>query len=230
LAVLIGLGAWRIFGRQDQAPTPPSSSGNDARNPVVATKPLTIRLHVFRLSQDGKNYQPYELGEDKGAYRVRLKEKVELKADLSDPAYAYMLAFNPTKKPEDLVEFVPKSEENQPPEKKVHWDPKTWLTLDDGEGLQAFAVVASRQPLPAYSQWRQRQPACPWAWAPAKSGVVLRSVGQLPLDEAFGVGVARTKQEPAGDIAAIEALVRWLKGLESVEAITVMSFAVDAPE
>jgi hypothetical protein len=158
-----------------------------------------------------------------------LNDKVEVKAEFPEPVYAYMLELNPTKKPQDLVQFLPAGEENSPPEKKSRFDP-LWITLDDGEGLQAFAVVASRRPLPAYGEWRRRLPACPWRWAPAKSGIVLCSDGRLPPDEVVGDGAARGKQEPAGDIAAIDALVRWLKGLEGVEAVAVMGFAVDAPK
>jgi serine/threonine protein kinase len=224
---LLGLAGWAWFGRAGLPTAAPSPPGDPHRGtPGVAAKPLTIHLHVWRLAQQGFNIKPCELGGRGGAFRVRLNEQVEPKAEFSEPVYAYMLAFNPAEKATDLEQFIPGGEEHAPPQKDAKLDPKKWITLNDGEGLQAFAVVASRQPLPPYAQWRKERPALPWQKTRAMSGVVLRSDGQI-TDEFFGAGVSRAKQDPAGDRVAIERLAAWLKSLKDVEAVSVIGFAVD---
>jgi hypothetical protein len=93
--------------------------------------------------------------------------------------------------------------------------------------LQAFAVVASRRPLPPYAEWVQGRSASPWRRTPARSGVVLRSDGRGPVVELFGKDVDRGPQEPAGGRTAVEHLAGWLLQQKDVEAVAVLGFAVD---
>jgi hypothetical protein len=190
---------------------------------------LTIRLHVQRLSRDGFNFQAHELGEE--VFRARLNERAIPAAEFSEPAYAYLIAFNPAEKAADLEQLIPKKSGQSPPalNEDRQLNPKLQIPLTDGEGLQAFAVVASRRPLPPYAEWRQRQPPLPWKRTPAKSGVVLRNDGKGTY-EIFGTGVRRGPEEPVADVEAIDALAAWLKTSPDVEAVAVMGFAVDPPE
>ncbi len=120
-------------------------------------------------------------------------------------------------------QFVPQKEANLPPKKRDKITMR--LRLDDGVGLQAIAVVASRQPLPAYSQWREERPWVPWMWTPA-SGVVWRSDGG-PVVGLVDPGMARATEENASDKALIGALAGALKGMPGVEAVAVVGFAVE---
>jgi serine/threonine protein kinase len=230
LAGLLGLIAWTLFKQGGPQPTEQPLSEAAARQvPAAPLQPLTIRLRVLRLSPDGGNYHPSEIGES--TFRTRLNERTEPRVEFSEPAYAYLLAFNPAspEKAADLEQFIPRKDKGRPPDRVSRLDPKKWIPLTDGEGLQAFAVLASRQPLPPYAEWRKRQPALPWQRTKAKSGVVLRSDGDFTR-EIFGEGIVRGPEEPAGDRVAIEALANWLKGLEKVEAVAVIGFAVDSAE
>jgi serine/threonine protein kinase len=221
-ALLVGLGNWFFGGSIAGFLTDKGGAGTRT---VPPARPLTIRLRVDRLSPQGFNFRPDELGET--VYRVRFKEKVEPRAELSEPAYAYLLAFNPAERKEDQEQLVPEEAAQQRPERVKVLHPGKWLTLNDGEGLQAFAVVASRRPLPSYAEWLQARSASPWQRTRAKSDVVLRSDGRGPVEEVFGEGVQRATQEPAGDRTAIERLAGWLREQQEVEAVAVLGFAVD---
>jgi hypothetical protein len=222
LAGALGVGIWGWPGRPPSVSPDPTTRSTvpppETKAPEV--KPLTVRrLRVTRIDPDGNTW---ELGEK--TYRVFLNERVEVEAELSEPAYTYLIAFNPADKPESQEQYVPKSEAERPPEKRDRLDPDTRLTMDDGVGLQAFAVVASRQPLPAYTQWLQRRPPLPWERIREPSKAVWVSDGEgirRRLD-----GLDRATEEPSPDKALVRKLGRALKGIPGIEAVSVVGFAV----
>jgi hypothetical protein len=209
---------------------PPPSSDSSALASVPegilpVAKPLAVRLRVIRLVPEGGDLRLVGvLGET--TYRARRDDRVEVEALLSEPAYAYLIAFNPTDRLEDREQLVPQSEAEQQPPKRVRLSPDRRLRLDDGEGLQAFAVVASRQPLPAYSKWRERRPSLTWGRVPATPGVVWRSDGDR-VDGEYDSGFVRATEEAIGGKAVISRLVKALKRMPGVEAVAVVGFAVD---
>jgi serine/threonine protein kinase len=233
LAGLLGLAAWTLSKPRSPEPTERSLHEEEKRGvPAKLPKPLTIRLQVTRLSPaEGGNYSAHQIGLLGGTFRAHLNDKAEPKAELSEDAYAFMMAFNPASedKAEKLEQFIPEGEAGSPPKRARTLNPMRVIPLNDGVGLQAFAVVASRQPLPPYSEWRKRRSSSPWKQTWAKTGVVLRSDGKF-THEIFGEGVVRGPEEAAADRIAFEGLVEWLKGLEKVEAVAVLGFAVDPPK
>jgi hypothetical protein len=270
LAVLLGL-AGLLAWHYRPAPAPLDTEKEGTAEKVQAGA-LKIDLRVTRLAADGPNLQRRgELGKE--TYRVSFNDRVELEATLSEPAYAYLIAFNPTgptnqerallaadlwsagmqghgrhalaggpapylwelaevvrtapmDRPQDQEQFVPGNEADLPPEKCRRINPESRLRLDDGVGLQAFAVVASRQPLPAYAQWRKERPRLPWERMPATSGVVWQSDGG-PVLGVYDPGMQRATEEKLNDKALIGMLARRLKRMPGVEAVSVMGFAVD---
>ncbi len=218
LAALLGLGAWAWWDR-----TPPDSS-TPAVLPPPKDKPLSVHLQVFRTEQEGFNRRQIgELG--RSTFRVRLNEGVEVEATLSEPAYAYLIAFNPATRPDDQEQHVRRDEGTRPPEKRRAIDRRA-LELDDGEGLQAFAVVASRQPLPAYEVWRKTRPPLGWQRTPALSGVVWRADGDS-VDGTYEDGVDRAREARSPAKTVIRELARRLKETPGIEAVEVVGFAVD---
>jgi serine/threonine protein kinase len=221
---LLLLGLWSIFGRTRPAATNPSKAP-EAMAPGAT--PLTIHLRVIRYTpEDFKLRLSGELGE--AAYRVRLKDRVSVEADFSEPAHAYLIALNPTGLPEDKEQLVPKSGADQPPEKCDRLIPDKRLILDDGEGLQVFAVVASRQPLPAYAEWVKQRPPLEWGLTPATSGVVHRSDGET-IQSVYQPGFVRAKEEE-DDREVVRRLAKKLKSMPGVEAVALIGFAVDRQE
>jgi hypothetical protein len=222
---LVGLGLWAWLDHRvsPSSGSPADAAANGAGMNEPLGQPLAIRLRVFRFSEEGFNLEPLgELGET--IYRVRLKERVGVEAVLSEPAYTYLIAFNPAPKPEARQQLVPRGEADRPPEKRDELDRRI-LRLNDGEGLQAFAVLASRQPLPAYADWQKQHPV-PWERTPATSGVVWRAAAGS-VEGFYEDGFDRATEEAKGDKAVIRELARRLRAIPGVEAVAVMGFAVD---
>jgi serine/threonine protein kinase len=227
LGGLVGLGGLTLSRRPRTAPpeTAPTPRVNPSPDVANAVKPLKARLKVHRLSFDGFNLQRVgELGE--ATYRARLNDRVTVEVVLSEPAYAYVIAFNPTDKTDGREQLVPETEANRPPKKQDHLSPDTRLIMNDGEGLQVFAVVASRQPLPSYAEWRERRPPLPWQRTRATSGVVWRDDGEGVYPQ-VEPGLVRATEEVESDKAVVGDLARKLKAMPGVEAVDVVGFAVD---
>jgi hypothetical protein len=268
LAVLLVWGLWK--GR-DQ---PPATSGvaDAGRIPAPApqAKPLTIHLRVIRDEPMARgNFQ--RLGElGKATYRVRRDDRVQVEADLSEPAYAYLIAFNPTNDPRSTRAYrptwavdtwslaahlacrhpaagsparyllgvaeavlradpgtaehlVPKSAAEAQPQPEQHL--ARTIRLNDGVGLQVLAVVASRQPLPCYTQWRQHRPPLDWTQTPATSGLVWLTDG-TKLRWVQGPADVRADDE-TDDKTAVRALAEALRRMPGIEAVSAVGFAVD---
>jgi hypothetical protein len=191
-----------------------------------AAKPLKIQLQVHRLSEDGFNPRPLgELGET--TYRVRFEERVAVEATLSEPAYAYLIAFNPTEKTADQVQLIPTSEAAEKPRKRDQLGGVV-LRLNDGEGLQAFALVASGQPLPAFSEWRKRHRLL-WKRTGVTRGAVWRSSGGR-VEGSFDDESVRAQEEGASDKKVIGDLARQLSDISYFKAVEVIGFAVERVE
>jgi hypothetical protein len=224
LAGLVGLGsrAWRNR-TPASASVVPVLPDHPPDQPAVA-KPLTVRLRVHRLEREGYNFRLVgELGET--TYRARFRDRVRVEATLSEPAYAYLIAFNPADRPEDREQLVPQGDADRRPDKRDRLEPDTQLSLNDGEGLQVFAVVASRQPLPSYAAWRQRRPLLPWRRTPATSGVVWLGDGKEVQGRYDDTGIRA--EEEKSDKEAVRDLARALQEMPGVEAVAVVGFAVD---
>jgi serine/threonine protein kinase len=214
LAGLLGLGGWAWLSRSPR--------------PTAEPKPLSIRLQIFRRSADGDQGRPLgELGES--TYRVRFDERVVVEAALSEPAYAYLIAFNPAPndKPQDQEQPFPQSEADRPPEKRDRVAPPRTLRLNDGEGLEVFTVVASRQPLPAYTAWQKERPRLKWQQRPAPSGIVWRADGVSSVQEFYDPVHLMGPEGGEDTRTIIDELARQLKGMPGVEAVAVVGFAVD---
>ena len=155
-----------------------------------------------------------------------------VQAELSEPAYSYLIAF----RPDGTDELCDPEDEDTPParEQKPQYPPPTErdvrYRLSEGTGLYAFVLVVSREPLPSYREWKKR--VGPMAWAarlPCEPGVVWRDEGQglEPLLADDGAGTrgkgarAREPGEPAAKLAS------WLRGLPGVDAVTLEAFPVE---
>src|SRR5262249_13627591 len=106
---------------------------------------------------------------------AKVGDSVTLVVDLSEPAYFYVLEFNFDGKyrliwPVD--ENGKSSEAVKPPRQmSLRWPQSDTrrLYLNDNEmgGLQAYAVVASKGPLPSFAEYRQRLGGLGWRVLPA---------------------------------------------------------------
>jgi hypothetical protein len=239
-------------------------SGTDIPVRAPAPPALTIRtFRVFRYQDLGDNHQwRGELGDK--TFQTRLKDLVQLEAELTKPAYAYLLAFNPgdmqarpafgasivgllgsapgprpllaasTVFPGRMDQFMNLEQlcyppnEQMPPERmdRLKFPKARKWQLDDGVGLQAFVLVASRQPLPAYAVWRPQRPAITWKRMRATSGIVWRGDGER-LDRLLAPGDGRGREVGDEEETLLEGLGHELRAAPGIEAVALIAFAVD---
>jgi hypothetical protein len=195
-----------------------------------------VRIDAFDVQQftaDGKGNhvqrglllkQPCILHEGDG---------VQIRARLSRPAYCYWLAYRP-----DGVEELcfPESESEPPPltdQPAYPWKKSdrldTMFGFTEGPGWQAFLLIVSEKPLPAYSEWKKSRGAAPWR--PVRSaagGVIVRHDGRwLESFHPAGRNATRGKGDRlnVGD-AGLSELIRWAEGDENVVALEAWAIPV----
>jgi hypothetical protein len=94
----------------------------------------------------------------------RLDDEVRIRARLTAPAYCYLIALHPDGSTELYYPEGEAGEATPPPlsDRLSYPVGENVSPLTDGVGLQAYVLVASREPLPAYSAWKARLGDLPW--------------------------------------------------------------------
>jgi hypothetical protein len=203
--------------------SPPPSKGlpGSTRRETVRVKAIDVK-HIAR-----EGMRATDIGlMGKQSFVTRLGDSVEVKARLSRPAYAYLIAFRPDGE-EDLC-FPEKADKAPPLTDTPRYplpDESVEYGLDEGVGLAVFAVVASSHPLPPYREWKARHGAIAWGKHEPQPGVVLwydgDSVDRWTEDDS---AVSRAKRE-AADKGPLLRLAQSLRGGE-VESVAAIGFAV----
>jgi len=166
------------------------------------------------------------------SFTAHIEDDVTVQAELSEPAYAYLIAF----RPDGTDELCDPEDDNTPPAKKQQplYPPPAKsderYRLSEGAGLYAFVLVVSRRPLPPYREWKQRIGATPWAAKmPCEPGVVWRDDGHglqtLLADDTAGTRGKGAKARVSGEPVA--KLASWLRGLPGIDAVTLEAFPVE---
>jgi hypothetical protein len=164
-------------------------------------------------------------------------DRVVVQVDLSEPAYCYLIGFNfdgkeqllwprnEKKKGGDATLVPPLLKRVQCPPPPGEGEKQRGLKLDDDErgGIQAYVVVASRQALPAYAQWkRERAAKVPWRYQAAGPGVWRSDGEKLDTVEAGDVRVRASEVELEEQVRPpLLQLSRWARG----EGVTVEAVA-----
>jgi serine/threonine protein kinase len=201
------------------------------QNPGPAAALEVLEFDVKHYSnvkgQDGEGRDRLEgiLGEE--SFGTRVGDSVEVAVQLSQPAYAYLIAFGTDGKdevcsPDDKADRPVKSDRlRYPPATK----PGVNYGLDEGTGLQAFAVVASRRPLPSYKEWRSRRGALAWSQHTPPEGTVWEDMGDGPL--AFtSEHPRRAKDRSVAGKTPLAELTAWLRQDAEVDTVAAIAFAV----
>jgi hypothetical protein len=170
-----------------------------------------------------------ELGQR--SFAVQPDDDVTVRAELSEPAYAYLIAFRP-----DGVDELcdPADPEGRPRKTQQPSYPRAGRTnkvyrLNDGAGLHAFAVVASRNPLPPYRQWKGQHRIQGWSKGLSSApGVVWWHDGEglFPLTAEDPGGQRSQGATIGGGGAAVADLADQLRDLPGVDAVAVKAFPV----
>jgi hypothetical protein len=201
---------WLLYGDSN----PRSLTSNAKASPQV--KPRTAgaadlkvaRLAIRRFPKRDENTYAAEglgvLGEQ--TFRARLEDHVQIEAELSEPAYGFLIAFQP----DGLVDVCDPIDDMTAPilTQSLGYpgpsNPKKIYGFTEGTGLQAFAVVVSHEPLPSFSEWKRRHGPPPWRARLQGKGVNVRGSG-----------------------AAVGELRKWLASVPGVDAVAVEAFSVE---
>jgi hypothetical protein len=91
-------------------------------------------------------------------------DEVRIRARLSAPAYCYLIALHPNGSTQLYYPEGEAAEATPPPlsDRLSYPFGKNRSPLTDGVGLQAYVLVASREPLPPYREWNARLGNLPW--------------------------------------------------------------------
>jgi hypothetical protein len=229
-AALAGLAVWGAFrpgGDGDGRPLPDNGVEADGAVRVVS-------LRVRFAAVEGENFERLGvLGKD--VFAARFKDGVQITVELSAPGHAFLLGYNADGKEQLLwpVNRRMKSDAAVPPPRQevLTFPPgkDDWLYLDDDPagGLQAFAVVASRRPLPAFTAWKEQRGAAAWRKRPAGERV-WSSDGRGVYPELPGEPGDRASVGKLPGAPPLVELARSLKRGAEVEAVEMLAFPVRA--
>jgi hypothetical protein len=202
---------------------------------MLGRPPATGHLRVASFRVHLYHGNPAVYGGDLGlnAFAAPFNDAVLVAARFSEPAYCFLIAFNPDGNEQYCY---PKDKSNKPvvpvPTLDFLYPPPVpgsinCFRLNDGTGLQAFVLVASNRPLPAYDRWRAATGRAPWKRVQAL-GVWHyngRELGQL--EPAFQVRGQEELRE-VGAPAALDELYRFFKRIPDVDAVEILAFPVRA--
>jgi hypothetical protein len=220
------------------APLPPQVGPEIAEaHPAPPATPPAIQIPRFEITHfpklDANRFDPSRVGIlGRRSFVTREDDEVTLRAELSEPAHSYLIAFRPDGT-DELCD--PDDEDTKPPRKQQPLYPPPAKSderyrLSEGAGLHAFALVVSRAPLPPYREWKRCIGPMPWAAKlPHEPGVVWRDDGQglqpLLADDPAGTRGKGIKARGSGEPAA--KLANWLRHQPGVDAVTLEAFPVE---
>jgi len=230
LGLLLMLGMI-LYVRERNRPAEVPVVHDPSTTPNGAAEPLRVRaLDVLQLENfDEQRTRPRRvLGKE--SFGASPDDEIKVTAQLSRPAYCYLIVFRPDGKDEVLYpQGADKVPERTDEPRYPSQDRSKVYGLTDGTGLWLIALVASDQPLPAYAEWRQQHPGGPWVHSEGELGVVWLDDGQW-LEAVTPRGLrnrgARGEKEAAGT-APIVRVVDWLKA-ETGGTVSAVGFMVEA--
>jgi serine/threonine protein kinase len=235
LAVL----AWACWPRPKPT-TPVQDPGTQVENGETrnaSSAPLEVEsLNVLHYASrsDKKVFDWRLLGTQSGETKV--DDFVMIRAQLSEAAYTYLLAFNFNGEEQLLLpvgaNLTPDPSVRPPRARKLSYPPgKEGFELSDDAvgGLQAFVVVASRTALPPYAAWRKTRGRAAWRKLPPGKGVWFGDRERLD-PTVLGVGRVRGRQKGLPGAPPLTALCRSLVPAGSDWIVEAVAFPVRAKE
>ena len=181
---------------------------------------------------DATRYDPQTTGLlGKKSFSARVEDDVIVRADLSEPAYSYLIAFRPDGTDElcgqpTKTTLAPDAKAAVPPFREE----RRALSLERGDRSVRFragcvapaAAVVSRMESPERANGMVRR--LPYSQVSSGS-TMLRGLQPLMADDSTGTRGKGAKARDSGEPAA--KLASWLRGLPGVDAVTVEAFPVE---
>lgn len=216
VAVAVGVGvAIYNINAPPSAPSTPS---------VPPAKPLPQPLRIKAMSiSHYRGPESQYLGDiGIGSVAACVDDDIRLHADLTRPAYCYLVALNPDGSeqlcyPEDRAAVPALIEKIDYPR-----GPRAYFGLTDGVGFQAFVLVASQKPLPPYAQWRSQAGTLPWGRTNPEDGTWCFDGARFDrLGETRG-----QVRERGGPPKAFAEVCQVLKTAPAIEQIRAVAFPI----
>jgi serine/threonine protein kinase len=190
--------------------------------------PLTIRaLRVEHFADQGGTVEPRgQIGVH--SFAARFGDHVRLSVELSEPAYAYLVALNPDGK----IQLCWPANDRTTPHRTDHisypGDGKSF-DLNDEElgGLQAFVLLAARQSLPAFAEWRQKVPDLGWQRLHARPGVIWRGDAEHLDPVSQGSDGQRGTVSDLPGVGPLAEVVKTMRAAPGIDAVAMCAFAVE---
>jgi serine/threonine protein kinase len=214
-------GSWSIVWRPVPKPAPasrtsPSEVHPEPTPPQPAPQPLRIESFQVALHRRIPGDPVGLVGSE--AFAARFSQDVRIQVRLSAPASCFLIALNPDGSTQlcdpEAAEIAPAATTAiaYPP------DPAKGFGLTDGVGMQAFVLIVSSEPLPAYTEWLSKLGSLPWK--PVSTDDVWRYDGRSFDRERGGV-------RPLADLPPpLEAVCKALRAGPGVVAIQALAFPV----
>lgn len=226
-----GLAVAIFVDRRPSAMNSGASTNSNSPSDPAEILPDRDKPHVLGLDVEHYAYvngirAPRSQVLGRGSYVTYSDDSVEVKAQLSQPAYAFLIAFRPngTERvcfPEKENEAPPWTDRLGYPSVSTDMD----YALEEGPGLHAFAVVVSSKKLPPFKEWWSRQD-CPWHKSKTPPGVVWRTFDDTPVEELTAAPPILRDPRPVQGKASVARLRDWLSKRPLIEAVAVLGFAV----
>lgn len=152
---LLALAGW-LWSKDFGTATPV----DPASVPVAGPLRAEIVVNHFKDSADGKWAGEVGLitADSLVTNPPRQKDLVRVRVELTQPAYVYLIALNPDGRDQPCIPAGGVAPAAPRRELEFPEHPDDYFGLTDGVGLQAFVLVASDRPLPAYEIWKAQVP------------------------------------------------------------------------
>jgi hypothetical protein len=213
-----------------------SASANPAAAALEPSTPLVAPLQVLSLDVERFRFDSRkQFSEDLGTigwsgFAAHFGDEIRVQASLSEPAYCYLVAFNPNGHWQ--LCFPPNSDGKADgtirpsaldsvryPQRET-----SYFALTDGRGQQAFVLLAARDPLPPFAEWASRFSKAPWG-AVQQGGVWIFQRGEIQPAHPKGDGSRGQVKEHRPE--KFEALCRYLEKQAEVDAISAIAFPIE---
>ncbi len=211
--------------------------GSGGRTGPAAKPPAVTEMRATHFRKKGDN-QLERLGDLRTSTSpVRLNDSVQVAADLTTPAYYYLIAFNPKGSKAGTEQLCQPDDEagegaeaaKPNPRGAVRYPRDDGLFTLDAAGLQVFVLAASTKQLPPYEKWRsQFRTGIPWAGTGDKDD----KPGRWHFDgrEYTRLDEVRGRVDPApkpeGPPGSLRKLCDWFKGRSEFEVVQAYAFTV----
>jgi hypothetical protein len=210
----------RFFGRTPRA----RSVENSSTSPSGTESELAPRIFAFEVRHsrvDDQSEDPDEIGVS--SWEGRVDDIIWVQADLDPPAYCYLIAFDPDGRfrladpPEATVSPTRCSEFRY----IARMDSSRGASQPHGAGLQAWLLVAARDPLPPFADWSAAR-LLPWRSVQAEG--VWQFDGRSI--ERLRPGRRRVLQRTFESPRPFVRLCEFLRGIPDIDAVAAIAYPV----